>query len=54
MAAASKTLKVLGIILTGLLYALFIPVALVTVVIWYTFTWPWYAYRGARRIAFPR
>jgi hypothetical protein len=50
----AKTPRVLGLIVLGILYGLMIPVAVVTVIVWYTFTWPWYLYRAGRRVAFPR
>jgi hypothetical protein len=49
-----KAMTVTGLVITIILYAIMIPVALAAVLIWYALTWPWYLWRATRTAIWPR
>jgi hypothetical protein len=49
-----KTMRVAGLLIVIALYMIMIPVALATVLVWYSITWPWYLWRGIRTAMWPR
>lgn len=44
---------VLSVMLIGSLFIIGVVGAVIAIV-WFTLTWPWYLWRGARRVAHPR